>query len=56
MRQSTLLVKMDKTVDKTQSMILEIEKNHGLYDKADKDYKDIMKEKTYGKQLDRKSD
>ena len=46
---------MDKTMDKTEAMILEIEKNHVLYDKADKDYKDTKKE-TYGKQLVRKSD
>jgi len=29
---------MDKTMDKTKAMILEIAKNHVLYDKADKDY------------------
>ena len=38
---------MDKTVDKTEAMILEIEKNHVLYEKADKDYKDIMKKKRH---------
>jgi len=29
---------MDKTMDKTVAMMLEIEKNHVLYDRADKDY------------------
>ena len=44
-------------MDKTEAMILEVEKNPVLYDKADKDYKDNTKKKeTYGKQLDRKSD
>jgi len=32
----------------TESMILEKENNNILYDKADKDYKDITKIKTYG--------
>ena len=33
---------MDKTMDKTEAMILEIEKNHVLCNKADKDHKDII--------------
>ena len=34
-------------MDKTEAMILEIEKNHVLYDKADKDYKVIMRKKRH---------
>ena len=33
---------MDKTMDKTEAMILETEKNHVLHNKADKDYNDII--------------
>ena len=45
---------MDKTVDKTEAMILEIEKNHVLYDKADTDYKDIMKKRDIWKAIGQK--
>ena len=30
-------------MDKTEAIFLEIEKNHKLYDKADKDYKHIIR-------------
>ena len=33
---------MEKTTDRTEAMILEVEKNRVLYDKSDKNYKDCM--------------
>ena len=33
---------MDKTMDEAEAMILEIEKNYVLYNKADKDYTYII--------------
>ena len=32
-------------MDKTEAMILQVEKNRVLYDKSEKDYKDIKKKK-----------
>ena len=43
-------------MDTTEAIIIEIERNPILYDKADRDYKDIVKNEIYGKQLDKKSD
>ena len=41
----------DPTMDKTEAMILEIEKNHVTYDKEDKDYKDITKKRDIWKAI-----
>jgi hypothetical protein len=38
----------DKTPDKTEPIIMEIEKYPILYDKSLRDFKDIERRKTYG--------
>ena len=42
------------TMDKTEAMILEVEKNRVLYDKSDKNYKDCMKKRDKWKAIGQK--
>ena len=45
-----------ETMDKTEILILEVAKNPVLFDKAEKAYKKTVKQKIFGRELEKKLD
>ena len=45
-----------ETMDKTEILILKVAKNPVLFDKAEKAYKETVKKKIFGRELEKKLD
>ena len=45
-----------ETMDNTEILILEVAKNPVLFDKAEKSYKETVKKKNFGRELEKKLD